>query len=356
MKRFAPPEMKENLSGAVQDISCITDLTLMFEVRPAPSWSSYEASWEECMRHVPWRNSGVIFWYDWDVEKEGIQEAFKGGNLLLEARSVETGEPWGVLGVTLDGKEGKLRPWEPGVRPDRRETQVGEKLITEAVEMARSRGIENLKVTLRYPCNTPGLASWQDTLYRDHEFEQWGPTGLQMIADLTGEVAVDEPTVKGVDITGRESLRVEDLVHLTLEAFTSEPSDREYFSWDPLTTTEDGARDFYEGLIEGEKGVSPPEFFRVAWVCGEPVGFAGSFILCPEERRGIIGPVGVLPEYRRRGIGEAVVLGVMDVLRRDGCVYAYLGTNVDNLKAIALYEKLGFEAIFHTVRFEKTIK
>jgi len=307
------------------------------------------------MCHVPWRDSGVIFWYDWDVEKEGIREAFEGGNLLLEAKSVETGEPWGVLGVTLDGNMGKLGRWEPRVHLELRETGVGEALIEEAIEMARSGGIQKLNATLRYPCNAPGPASWLDALYRRHGFEQWRPTALQMIVDLTGDETVEVPVVSGVDITGRESLRVDELVNLTLGTFTSDPLDWEYFQWDPLTTTVDGAREFYEGLIKGEKGVSPPEFFRVAWVNGEPVGLAGSFIPHPGERKGVIGPVGVLPDYRRRGIGEAVVFGAMEALRRHGCRYAYLGTNVNNFRAVALYEKLGFEAIFHTVLFEKLL-
>jgi len=327
----------------------------MFEVHPAPSWSSYEALWEECMRHVPWRDSGVLFWYDWDVEKENIRDAFEADNLFLEARSVETGKPWGVLGVALEGNEGKLGRWEPGVPPERREAGVGEALIQEAIEKARSMGIQKLRATLKYQCDAPDPASWLDTLYRRHGFEQWRPTGLQMIADLTGRVATGEPLVPGVEFTGRESLRIDDLVNLTLEAFTSEPLDREYFSWDPLTTTEEGARGFYQRLIEGERWESPPEFFRVAWVGGDPAGFAGAFVIRPEVDRGIIGPVGVLPEYRRRGISEACVLSAMDVLRQYGCRYAFLSTNVDNYRAVPLYEKLGFEAIFHTILFERTL-
>jgi len=307
------------------------------------------------MHHVPWHDSDVIFWYDWDTEMKIIREAFEENNLFLEARSTETDESWGVMGVTFDGKEGKLRSWEPGVCPDLRETEVGEALLYEAFEKARSRGIEKLEAILRYPCDASGPASWLDGLYRSHGFEQRGPIGLQMIVDLPGEVAVEDPIAKDVEITGREGLRVDDLVHLTLEAFTSEPSDWEYFRWDPLTTTEEGARGFFGGLVKGEKGVSPPEFFRVAWMDGEPAGFAGSFIPRPEEGRGVVGPVGVLPRYRRRGIGEALVLGAMDALRGHGCRYAYLGTNVDNFRAVALYEKLGFEAIFHTIRFDKTL-
>ena len=85
----------------------------------------------------------------------------------------------------------------------------------------------------------------------------------------------------------------------------------------------------------------------------EPCGFAGSFILDPLDERGIIGPVGVLPDFRRQGIGGALMWSVMNILKRYGCRYAYLGTNVDNNRAVSLYKKLGFEEIFHIIQFEK---
>jgi GNAT superfamily N-acetyltransferase len=128
-----------------------------------------------------------------------------------------------------------------------------------------------------------------------------------------------------------------------------------YFNWDPLTTTRDGAQRFFKGIFSQEKWKSPSEFFRVAWIDGEPAGFAGSFAGKSDDTRGIVGPVGVFPEYRRRGIATALVLSAFDVLRSEGYRYAYLGTHVDNLPARRVYEGIGFKPVFHTVKFERRL-
>jgi len=52
--------------------------------------------------------------------------------------------------------------------------------------------------------------------------------------------------------------------------------------------------------------------------------------------------IAVAPEYRRQGVGEALMNGLMDHLTRVGAKVFSLEVRVSNAPAIALYEKLGF--------------
>ena len=134
-----------------------------------------------------------------------------------------------------------------------------------------------MEFTLRYPCDYSARAAWLDGLYRGCGFIQRGPTGLQMLVDLSHFEGPGATEINGLRITGRENLTIDDIVGYTLRAFSSDPLDEAYFSWDPLTTTTVGAKRFFEEIFSQEAWRSPPEFFRVVWIDGEPAGFAGSF-------------------------------------------------------------------------------
>lgn len=327
----------------------------MFEIREEASLEGYLASWECCMGSAPWFNSDSLFWYDREEELEELRSSFGSENVFLVADRAGGSEPLGVLAAVMRKDSGHVLPWHPGVIPDRRCEGVGEALITEVSKCVKARGAEKVTFTLKYSCDSPESGAWLDNLYRGCGFVQTRPKGLQMLADLTRIEPLGSSVNSELEITGRENLDIDDLVAYTLRAFASDPEDRADFGWDPLTTTWEGARKFFDRTISGEKWRSPPQFFRVAWLGGEPVGFAGSLSMRSDDTRGIVGPVGVFPEHRRRGIGTAVVLSSLDILREHGFKYAYLGTSVDNKRAIGLYEKIGFDAVFHTVFFEKDL-
>jgi ribosomal protein S18 acetylase RimI-like enzyme len=307
------------------------------------------------MGHLPWLGSSRLFDYDLWEELERVEEAFRGDGLFLIASSEEDSRPAGVIGIVPDGCVGSIRPWEPGVPPELAESGVGELLLEEGSELAEDSGLEALSLRFRYPVDLPDSVAWLKRVYKEAGFSQVGPLGLMMVANLTVERG--SLVLPGVEVTGREGLGVEDLVDLTLRAFTEDPGDRSYFSWDPVVTTRQGTEGFFGPLVRGERGASPPELSRVAWVGGEPAGLVGSYV--PEPGRGplhgVVGPVGVLPEHRRRGIGRALLLDLLGILRRRGCGHAYLNTHVDNSAAVALYRGVGFEPVYHFLTLERDL-
>ena len=71
-----------------------------------------------------------------------------------------------------------------------------------------------------------------------------------------------------------------------------------------------------------------------AFLDGQPTGFAGFHI------EGAIGMLEVLPAYRRQGIGEALLRGVVSLALSRG-QYAYGQVFIDNLPSLALQRRAG---------------
>lgn len=84
----------------------------------------------------------------------------------------------------------------------------------------------------------------------------------------------------------------------------------------------------------------------VAWVAGEPVGSAQlDFSASPVELKNL----NVHPDTRGQGVGSALVAAAEEIVRRRGRLA--MGVGVDNSRARALYERLGYVA---TGRFSTT--
>ncbi|HKW05391.1 MAG TPA: ribosomal protein S18-alanine N-acetyltransferase [Nitrososphaerales archaeon] len=62
-------------------------------------------------------------------------------------------------------------------------------------------------------------------------------------------------------------------------------------------------------------------------------------------RKGHIVSVAVLEEYRKMGLGRALVEESMEGMRQRGCSEAYLEVRVSNEPAVSLYLKLGMRTV-----------
>ncbi|KUO80402.1 MAG: ribosomal protein S18-alanine N-acetyltransferase [Vulcanisaeta sp.] len=83
------------------------------------------------------------------------------------------------------------------------------------------------------------------------------------------------------------------------------------------------------------------KYSYIAFMGDKPVGY---IISCIEGfSRGHVISVGVLGEYRRRGIGNELMRRSICSMVNDGADYVILEVRVSNTPAITLYRKLGFE-------------
>ena len=89
-------------------------------------------------------------------------------------------------------------------------------------------------------------------------------------------------------------------------------------------------------------------FFLVA-KCGESIcGYVGCYYVLDE---GYITNVAVDPEYRRLGIGRALIEELTKRARDKKLAFLTLEVRASNGAAIALYEKTGFEKVGRRPRF-----
>ena len=82
------------------------------------------------------------------------------------------------------------------------------------------------------------------------------------------------------------------------------------------------------------------------WLVEERDGVAVAYVgsqSCPPEAD--VMNVAVAPEFRRQGIGEGLMVALMDALRAKGMESLTLEVRASNSPAIALYDRLGFTEV-----------
>lgn len=82
--------------------------------------------------------------------------------------------------------------------------------------------------------------------------------------------------------------------------------------------------------------------FLVAEQNGQVAGYAGMHAVCGE---GYIANIAVFPAYRGRGVGRALLQGLIAMARRGQYAFITLEVRAGNRPAISLYESEGFRTV-----------
>jgi len=91
----------------------------------------------------------------------------------------------------------------------------------------------------------------------------------------------------------------------------------------------------------------------LALIDGEPAGFITTFIT--DAGIGFIGQVGSHPRYRGQGIAAGLMVAVMDRLQQEDIPFVDLHVNINNPRAIHVYERLGFAQIGRRGKYSKRV-
>jgi ribosomal protein S18 acetylase RimI-like enzyme len=119
------------------------------------------------------------------------------------------------------------------------------------------------------------------------------------------------------------------------------------YASDPLGGGEPLAHDVRERLIPALRD-HPTALVLLAWVGDEPAGIAVCFFAFSTFRaRPLLNvhDLAVLPQYRGRGIGRALLGECERRAVRKGCCKLTLEVQDNNARARALYESFGFEEL-----------
>jgi ribosomal-protein-alanine N-acetyltransferase len=94
---------------------------------------------------------------------------------------------------------------------------------------------------------------------------------------------------------------------------------------------------------------SAPEAFRVAVTGTKVVGYvmarledSMNFLKRSRKKKGHIISVAVLPQYRRKGLANQMLIEALDALKNADAEECYLEVRESNISAINLYEQIGF--------------
>ena len=216
----------------------------------------------------------------------------------------------------------------PDVVPEHRRKGIGTRLARQGLASLRAAGMEIAEAS-----------SFDDTAAKGF----FGSLGFGVVRRFSrtrrslAEVPGGIGEAEDVDIVtlSRSDDDIGLMVRIRNEAF------KEHFGFSPETLNN------WKYAVKNwdERGVA---YITVARAVGEPASFL-SYGIDPEEnsylkkKRGGLWDIGVLKQFRGRGIAKRLMIDAMKHLRREGMEEAELGvdeTNVTN--AMKLYERLGF--------------
>ncbi len=118
----------------------------------------------------------------------------------------------------------------------------------------------------------------------------------------------------------------------------------------PSLGTPEGCRRIMHDIV-GRSGFLPQATWLVVTADSqEPCGTIQGVRV--GDTLGAVQNLGVVPAYRRRGLGKALLARAMEGFRDAGLSEVYLEVTADNTPAIRLYEQLGFSVvrILQTIR------
>ncbi len=327
------------------------------EVGFATDWEQYSEAWATSMNDLYWYNKNPVFDFNKDEEFEEMRLDFdKSGNLFLVARLSNSNKIVGVLGLHYKDVMARIRRWEPAVLPEFRNTSAAEDLLNRALKHLMSIGIKRIGYLLKYPFDSPELVKDLLNCYRALGFNQSRPDSVDLVMHL-GNLNLPIETPPGVTLETGENYTIEDLASLTVRSFTSTPEERDIHGFDKTVTEHIQATALLQRMADGFYGYSPNGFRKIAVVDGLPVGFLGAFVVESEHQplTGVLGPMAVLPGFRRQGIALYLINEILHSLKEFGCKYAAVGTPAENSVAIKLYEKAGFKLACRIVNLEKEL-
>ncbi|MFB0514721.1 MAG: GNAT family N-acetyltransferase [Candidatus Bathyarchaeia archaeon] len=254
------------------------------------------------------------------------------------------GEPVGCVNAHVDKKREEKKGFMRtlAVVPDFRRRGLGKTLAEKAIKSLRERGMQSVETWTeqdRVACKS---------LFESMEFQlirvfSHMRKELETIPSNTGEH--NEVKIRAMQMN-MDDIKL--LNWLENETF------KEHFNFRPETVEET------KYFVETRPWCDIAEYF-FAYLDDKPVGHVGvgidtKFIKHKGIKRGWIMTIGVLKPLRIKGIGTALMLHALKLLKTKEMKEAELGVDNSNpTKATELYKKVGFKVVKKDLTYLKTI-
>jgi len=314
-------------------------------IEVASDLEEYLQAWNAIMSLYYWYNESPVF--DWNKleEIDDMTESFhEDSHRFFVYRKSATSEIEGLMGIRLSKPEAVIQRWEPAAKPGLDTDVITTKLLKKGIDIARESGCEKIRIIQKYPIARSDSGLRLIRIYEANGFGDPHAPSVELFMS-TSDKQFNPVFLSKIEYATREGYTDEELADLIVRCFTSTEEDRRIHMKDQGVTDPEVTLIVVRRTREGGYGESPPECTHLALVDGRLAGIVGSFIRSDRyhPRVGVLGPVGVLPQYRRMGIASFLVTSALKNLKEMGCLFSAVGTPENNYGAIQLYQRCGFQ-------------
>jgi mycothiol synthase len=208
-----------------------------------------------------------------------------------------------------------------------------------AAEMVRLRRLPAAQVTFQVTLTEEQLAKW---LHRAGYVNVRRYSRMEMALSGTEQppVLTEGVRIRVADATEEERRTVHRLLFASF-------ADHFGTAYEPY--------DAWSARMHARSSADPGQWWLIE-VDGEPVGLAMGDEQFAEENAGWVKNLGVLKEYRGRGLGRALLQHALATFTARGRVKAGLGVDTGNeTGALALYESVGMQPLFQADAWQRRI-
>jgi len=315
-----------------------------FVIEEAKSLTEFQDAWKRLMQKYYWFNKNPIF--DWNSDREleeMVSEYDDPGYHFYVACLKDQSHIIGLLRVSMKGQYATMERWEPVVENEEQYEEVAIALIDKAIEQARKEKKQAILCVIKYHISS-NQALWHQNLFGKLGFIDVLGEGTDLMMDLP-DMEFELQEIENVRIATVDEYDAETIARLTVDCFTSTEEDRRIHKGHRSVTDYDVSLEVTKDQLSSENFFCPSDCWQVAVYDGKPIGTVGSMIpkMYSEQHLGILGPVGMLPSYRRKGITSMLIRSVLNSLMKRGCTKVAVGTPSHNQSALAMYKKIGFK-------------
>jgi ribosomal protein S18 acetylase RimI-like enzyme len=223
--------------------------------------------------------------------------------------------------------------WHPVVPPGERGRDVANALLQKAYSHLREIGLHQVTVDFRVDDRTEArFAKYVDWYAQSGLTEVIQEVYYKVDIRDSGEVLLPDGYLLGAI----SETDLDDLFVCWTEVF-SDSRDQFLLGLDAR-----GKREFFAESWRREK----PTISKASLTLSHNGRLIGLCRLLPlyEPTDGCLAPIGIVPEYRRQGLAQALLRVSMSRLRESGYHTMSCFVSTNNLAAVSLYKKLGFDA------------
>lgn len=274
--------------------------------------------------------------------KEALDSAADDGNLkVLLCKSDKSDDLLGWLSLSTGfARMVFIGEWHPEVLPSDSYGIVARKLIREAKKTTKKMGKERLEAQFnRITSRVRPLLQRYEEWYRDERF-RYATEETYMEAAITDDLPefkeYDDLTIQLIS-----EISNDDLIDPFFDSFLD--SKDGLF----LSLTKDQQIDAFNYWFSRSR-----RFVDDATLCVLDKGRVTGFIVVREEDgKAHVGPIGVRPNHRGKGIARKLLLRSMESIRKQGFRKVALEMDILNTPAMNLYTQFGFQSIHNSVYY-----